>query len=137
MKKFDITIELQENVDERMTKVLEKDLDDLLYKECGFPSGSFNISVKANDELECGECGAKFELRDKPVDYRQTNEICCRCRWWHRTEELDYIGCGECRYGPPTAIAIAFQKPPYGHFPVISEYEWCGRWEAKDPVHEP
>lgn len=58
--------------------------------------------------------------------------MCMDCKYYFDKDIPDSVGCGECRYGPPTAMPI------FGHgyyhdraFPLVSEYEWCWRFEDK------
>jgi hypothetical protein len=57
---------------------------------------------------------------------------CMDCKFYYDDKIPITVGCGECRYGPPTAIDPLGHGTYFGgHFPVVSECEWCGRFEQK------
>jgi len=66
------------------------------------------------------------------VDKRPVDSMCIDCKYYYDEDVPDTCGCGECRYGPPTALPI-FGKGDYHAkaFPLVSEYEWCWRFERK------
>jgi len=64
------------------------------------------------------------------MDKRPVDVYCMDCMFYFDEEIPDTVGCGECRYGPPTALPI------FGHgyyhsraFPLVSEYDWCWRYQ--------
>ncbi len=57
---------------------------------------------------------------------------CMDCKFYYDDRIPDTVGCGECRYGPPTAIYEGHTSPyASAVFPLVSEYGWCGRFEQK------
>ena len=66
------------------------------------------------------------------MDKRPVDGICIDCKYYYDEEIPDTVGCGECRYGPPTAMPI-FGKGDYHAeaFPLVSEYDWCWKFEKK------
>lgn len=66
------------------------------------------------------------------IDKRPVEGMCCECRFYYDGFIPDTVGCGECRFGPPTAMPIIMPSPPPYHsaaFPLVSEYDWCWRFE--------
>jgi len=66
------------------------------------------------------------------MDKRPVEGMCIDCKYYYDEDIPDTVGCGECRYGPPTAMPI-FGKGAYHDeaFPLVSEYDWCWRFEKK------
>jgi hypothetical protein len=66
------------------------------------------------------------------MDKRPVEGMCIDCKYYYDEDIPDTVGCGECRYGPPTAMPI-FGKGDYHAeaFPLVSEYEWCWKFEKK------
>ena len=66
------------------------------------------------------------------MDKRPVEGMCMDCKYYYDEEIPDTVGCGECRYGPPAAMPI-FGRGVYHEsaFPLVSEYEWCWRFEEK------
>jgi hypothetical protein len=69
------------------------------------------------------------------MDKRPIDGICIKCEYYYDKEVPDTIGCGECRFGPPTAQPL-FNRAVYhdGAFPLVSEYDWCWRFDSKKPT---
>lgn len=68
------------------------------------------------------------------MDERSVNGMCIECKYYYDKEIPDTVGCGECRYGPPTATkndASVMTGYYPAHFPLVSEYEWCWKFEHK------
>lgn len=66
------------------------------------------------------------------MDKRPIDGMCIECKYYYDEEIPDTVGCGECRYGPPTAMPIFGQGVYHSSaFPLVSEYEWCWRFERK------
>lgn len=58
---------------------------------------------------------------------------CSDCKFYHDEDVPDTIGCGECICNPPTAIEPHGGNTHYmGHFPLVSEYMSCGKFEMKN-----
>ena len=66
------------------------------------------------------------------TDNRPIEVYCMECKFYYDNEIPPGCGCGECRYGPPTALP-RFEGNTYHNkaFPLVSEYEWCWRFEKK------
>ena len=68
------------------------------------------------------------------------NDNCMDCKWWFPVtpflEDISDTGCGECRYGPPTVISSYGSRMSDCKFPVMSEYDWCGRFERRTQADE-
>lgn len=70
------------------------------------------------------------------MDERSVDGMCIDCKYYYDKDVPDTIGCGECRYGPPTAMPIFGQGVYHSSaFPLVSEYGWCWRFE-KRPHYE-
>lgn len=70
------------------------------------------------------------------MDKRPVNGMCLDCKYYY-DEELPDIGCGECRYGPPTAIkseASIVNGYYSAHYPLVSEYGWCWKFTQKEMI---
>lgn len=69
-----------------------------------------------------------MNMDDRPVD-----GMCCDCKFYYDEDIPDTVGCGECRYGPPTALPISGRMEMYHGraFPLVSEYDWCWQFEKK------
>ena len=67
------------------------------------------------------------------IDKRPVQGQCSECKYYYDREIPPTVGCGECRYGPPTALPIFTARQVYhdAAFPLVSEYEWCWRFEKK------
>lgn len=67
------------------------------------------------------------------MDRAKTVGMCMDCKFYFDDEIPDTVGCGECRYGPPTAMPIFGKLGEYHEraFPLVSEYDWCWRFENK------
>jgi hypothetical protein len=66
------------------------------------------------------------------IDKRPVDDMCIDCKYYYDEDIPDTVGCGECRYGPPTAMPIFGQGVYHSSaFPLVSEYEWCWRFEKK------
>lgn len=50
---------------------------------------------------------------------------CYDCKFYDDSNIPVTVGCGECRYGPPTATLAIFGRA----FPIVSECDWCWRFE--------
>ena len=61
-------------------------------------------------------------------------KYCMNCKFYYDDEIPDTVGCGECRYGPPTALPIFGKYEAYHNraFPLVSEFDWCWRYIVKD-----
>lgn len=68
--------------------------------------------------------------------YMKPKVECMDCKYYYDDETPVTVGCGECRYGPPTALPI-LGPVAYHHraFPLVSEYDWCWRFVSKDGVN--
>ena len=66
------------------------------------------------------------------IDKRTVEGSCYECMFYYDADTPDTCGCGECRFGPPTALPI-FGRGDYNHaaFPLVSEYDWCWRFVKK------
>ena len=64
------------------------------------------------------------------LNKRRADGQCSDCMFYYDEETFVTTGCGECRYGPPTAMPIFNKHDEYhmGQFPVVSEYDWCWRF---------
>jgi hypothetical protein len=62
---------------------------------------------------------------------RPINGSCRRCKFYYDEDIPDTVGCGECRYVPPSAMPISMRMSMYHDraFPLVSEYDWCWRFE--------
>jgi len=66
------------------------------------------------------------------IDDRSVDGACMDCKFYYDEHIPDTVGCGECRFGPPTATPHFGAGVYYmAAFPVISEYDWCWRFERK------
>lgn len=66
-------------------------------------------------------------------DERPIQGQCSDCRFYFDKETPETVGCGECRFGPPTALPI-FERGAYhmAAFPLVSEYGWCWKFTQKE-----
>lgn len=66
------------------------------------------------------------------MDKRPVEGMCIDCKYYYDEDIPDTCGSGECRYGPPTAMPIFGQGCYHsGAFPMVSEYDWCWKFEIK------
>jgi hypothetical protein len=67
------------------------------------------------------------------IDKRPINGMCSDCQYYYDEDIPDTVGCGECRYGPPSAMPISMRMSMYHDraFPLVSEYDWCWRFKNK------
>ena len=70
-----------------------------------------------------------------------TGPSCSKCRFY----DGDSVGAsdsGLCRINPPVAVVTAGQPSmswgeyPQAHWPMVSEADWCGKFEEKDPLQQ-
>jgi hypothetical protein len=70
--------------------------------------------------------------KEMKLDKRSVEGMCFDCKFWYTENTPITTGCGECRYGPPTALPIFGRFDNHtAAFPYVSEYEWCWRFERK------
>lgn len=69
------------------------------------------------------------------MDERPVEGMCIDCRFYHDKNITDTVGCGECRFGPLTALPI-FGRDAYHTraFPLVSEYDWRWKFEKKEHI---
>jgi Zn finger protein HypA/HybF involved in hydrogenase expression len=69
------------------------------------------------------------------MDHRPVDGMCMDCKYYYDGRVPDSIGCGECRYGPPSAIkheSSIINGYYSGKFPLVSEYEWCWKFTQRE-----
>jgi hypothetical protein len=81
-------------------------------------------------------CDTSAEITYDDDRWPPSKDTCNDCKWWYPVtpfgDDLTDTGCGECRYGPPTAIEVQHTTRFSSAFPIVSEYDWCGRFERRN-----